>query len=194
MIDAHVFNRGVYLLWGLIGFRGSPEIPMEMNDVVAGLAGLVLTYALARRIGMSFQLGLVCVVAVASSYGYWWYSVEGETYLLPIPFILLSAYQFIAIAEGRFESKRFVGLGLTLAVATLFHQQHILLVLLMPLCKSPSIASPGQGPATCRARRDGMLWGTIEVEGSVGKRLLGPRMGGLQTTLQPPKRRSRIVG
>jgi len=104
---------------------------MEMNNIVAGLAGLGLIYALARRIGLSFQLSLVCMVAVASSYGYWWYSVEAETYLLPIPFILLSAYQFITIAESHFESKRFVGLGLTLALATLFHQQHVLLVLIM---------------------------------------------------------------
>jgi hypothetical protein len=129
----HVFNRGVYLLWCLIGFKGTPEIPMEMNNVVAGLAGLVLVYALARRIGMSFHLSLVCMAAVASSFAYWWYSVEAETYLLPVPFILLSAYQFIAIAESRFESKRFAGLGITLAFGTLFHQQHILLVLVMLL-------------------------------------------------------------
>jgi hypothetical protein len=129
----HVFNRGVYLLWCLIGFKGSPEITMEMNNVLAGLLGLILIYTLARRIGMPFNLSLVCIAAVASSFGYWWYSVEAETYLLPVPFILLSACQFIAIAESRFESKRFVGLGLTLAVGTLFHQQHILLVLLMPL-------------------------------------------------------------
>lgn len=129
----HIFNRGVYLLSGLVGFKGSPEIPMEINNVIAGLAGLVLIYALARRIGMSFQLSLVCMVVVASSYSYWWYSVEAETYLLPIPFILLSAYQFIAIAESRFEGIRFAALGLTLALATLFHQQHILLILTMPI-------------------------------------------------------------
>lgn len=129
----HIFNRGIYLLWGLVGFNGSPEVPMEMNNVVAGLAGLGLIYAIARRIGMSFQLSLASMVAVASSYSYWWYSVEAETYLLPIPFILLSAYQFIALVESQFEGKRFSGLGITLAMATLFHQQHVLLVLLMPI-------------------------------------------------------------
>ena len=129
----HIVNRGVYLLWGSMGFRGSPELPMELNDVAAGLVGLALVYALARRIGLSFHLSLACMVAVAASFGYWWYSVEVETYLLPVPFILLSAYQFIALAESRFEKKRFVGLGLTLALGTLFHQQHVLLIPVMLL-------------------------------------------------------------
>lgn len=76
---------------------------MEMNNVVAGLSGLVLVYALAKRIGMSFQLSLVCMAALASYDGFWWHGVEAETYLLAVPFILLSAYQLVTIAESRFE-------------------------------------------------------------------------------------------
>jgi len=135
------FNRVVYDLWLFLGYKGNAELPMQINNVIAGIVTLFLVYLIARRLEMSVYFSLLCLGMVSMSYGFWRYSVEAETYILPLPFILLSAHRLMIIAESRFEYRHFFLLGLFMAMATLFHQQHVLLIFIAPLaicCHSTS--------------------------------------------------------
>ncbi|OAD20193.1 conserved hypothetical protein, membrane [Candidatus Thiomargarita nelsonii] len=126
------FNRVVYDLWLFLGYKGNAELPMQINNVIAGIVTLFLVYLIARRLEMSVYFSLLCLGMVSMSYGFWRYSVEAETYILPLPFILLSAHRLMIIAESRFEYRHFFLLGLFMAMATLFHQQHVLLIFIAP--------------------------------------------------------------
>ncbi|MEN8219081.1 MAG: glycosyltransferase family 39 protein [Pseudomonadota bacterium] len=127
------FNRVVYDLWLFLGYKGNAELPMQINNVIAGIVTLFLVYLIARRLEMTVYFSLLCLGMVSMSYGFWRYSVEAETYILPLPFILLSAHRLMIIAESRFEYRHFFLLGLFMAMATLFHQQHVLLIFIAPL-------------------------------------------------------------
>jgi hypothetical protein len=126
------FNRVVYDLWLFLGYKGNAELPMQINNVIAAIVSLFLVYLIARRLEMSVYFSLLCLGMVSMSYGFWRYSVEAETYILPLPFILLSAHRLMIIAESRFEYRHFFLLGLFMAMATLFHQQHVLLIFIAP--------------------------------------------------------------
>ncbi len=126
------FNRVVYDLWLFLGYQGNASLPMQINNVIAGIMTLFLVYLIARRLEMSVYFSLLCMGMVSMSYGFWRYSVEAETYILPLPFILLSAHRLMIIAESRFEYRHFFLLGLFMAMATLFHQQHVLLIFIAP--------------------------------------------------------------
>ncbi len=125
------FNRVVYNLWLLIGYRGSPELPMQVNNVLAGMLTLLLTFLLAIRLGVQTQYAIACLGAIGVSYGFWWYSVEAETYLLPLPFLILCAHRLLTLATETFRARYFIELGFCVALATLLHQMHALLLLVV---------------------------------------------------------------
>jgi hypothetical protein len=70
---------------------------------------------------------------VAFSYGFWWYSVECETYIIPIPFILLALYQLLLVERDFLHWRRHLLLATFSAIAVLLHQQHVLLCVVVVL-------------------------------------------------------------
>ncbi|BAP54807.1 hypothetical protein THII_0510 [Thioploca ingrica] len=127
------FNRLVYHFWLFLGYDGNAQLPIQINNVIASIAILFLIYLVARRLELTVFWSLLCLVAVAISYAFWWYGVEAESYHLSLLFILLSAHRLMLLAESRFEVRHFVWLGLFVAMATLFFQQHVLLIFFIPL-------------------------------------------------------------
>ena len=121
----NAFHRLFYRLWIAFGYRGSAEIPMEILDTLAAVLTLWLMLRVLRRLGVRSALSLCCVLATAFSFGFWWYAVECETYILPLPFLLLSFDRLLTIAEDT-RPHQFALLGLTTALAVVIHQQHVL--------------------------------------------------------------------
>ncbi|PKQ28288.1 MAG: hypothetical protein CVT63_03580 [Candidatus Anoxymicrobium japonicum] len=120
----HLFYRG----WQLLGYGDTAELPVKVLNISGGLIVLLLIYSLGVRAGLPRGLRYFAMLATAFSYGFWWYSVECETYILPIIFILLSVHRLLLIQQDFAPPRRHVLLGVFNALAILLHQQHLLLV------------------------------------------------------------------
>jgi len=122
------FNWVVYKAWQLAGYAGDAAVPMQLNNVIAAAVALLLLFRIAQRLGMADFHAVLCVAATAVSYGFWWYAVEAETYILPLPFILLCVLMLLNLAERPFAVRTFFALGCVFSLAVLLHQQHVLLM------------------------------------------------------------------
>jgi len=113
--------------WQLIGYQGSVEVPVKIINIAGSLCTLLLVYSLATYLKFQYTLRYFCVFGVAFTCGYWWYSVECETYILPLIFVLLCFRQLIRIQEEFHKVINHILLGIYAAIAILLHQQHCLL-------------------------------------------------------------------
>lgn len=129
-----IYNYVVRLFfrpWQLLGIAHDAERPAQILNVLGGLAVLWLVFRLARRLEFSPGLASLATLTIAFSYGFWWYSVECETYILPILFVLLCLHRCLDLQTRFHETRHHVLLGIWSALAVLFHQQHVLLILVM---------------------------------------------------------------
>src|SRR5262245_28012663 len=97
---------------------------VALLDACAGAAGLAVVYALLRRraeFGPAFA-GVVTLCAGAS-FGFWFYSVSVEVYMLPLALVLAALY--VLGGRGSLE-RRFAAAGALHGAAVLFHQLHVL--------------------------------------------------------------------
>jgi hypothetical protein len=123
-----------YRVWTIFGYTGDAEVPMQLASAAAGLVSLYLIYRIALRVVTAPQMALAAAAWTAFSFGFWVYSLEGDTYLLPIPFMLLSILLLFElgplgrVASTRASVARLAGLGLLSAVAALLHQQYVFLI------------------------------------------------------------------
>ena len=123
-----------YRVWTAFGYTGNATVPMQLASATAGLVSLYLVYRIALRVGATPQMALAATGWTAFSCGFWVYSVEGDTYLVPIPFVLLSILLLlelgpiggVGLTRGSFA--RLAALGLLSAVAALLHQQYLFLI------------------------------------------------------------------
>jgi hypothetical protein len=122
----NALNRAVYLLCRLGGYEGDASLPMKVVNVLAGSVALGIVAKILGRLRVDNRLTVCWVAATAVSFGFWSYSVQPETYILPLPFILMCIYLVIGLSEDRFSYKTLAWLGCLGAVATLIHQQHVL--------------------------------------------------------------------
>ncbi|KPJ67940.1 hypothetical protein AMJ44_07055 [candidate division WOR-1 bacterium DG_54_3] len=113
--------------WKLLGYEGGPELPVKLVNIIGSLFSLLLVYLLATGLRFHIILRYFCVFAIAFSCGFWWYSVECETYILPIVFVLLCLRQLMQIQIEFFRPANHLLLAVFYAIAILFHQQHALL-------------------------------------------------------------------
>ncbi len=125
----NLLGRLVYLLFLKLGYHGNACLPMQLLNVLAGALSLAVMTRILCRLGLDFRLTLAWVSVTAISYGFWSYSTQPETYVLPCLPILLCVDLVIGLAESRFSYKIFALLGLNCALATLLHQQHLLILL-----------------------------------------------------------------
>ncbi|MUL80865.1 MULTISPECIES: hypothetical protein [unclassified Mycolicibacterium] len=134
----HLFFSAVnwvnYRVWTAFGYAGNAAVPMQLVSAAAGLVSLYLIYRIALRVGATPQMALAAVGWTAFSFGFWVYSLEGDTYLVPIPFVLLSILLLLELgsvghgALTRGAVARLAGLGLLSAAAALLHQQYVFLI------------------------------------------------------------------
>ncbi|HRE52120.1 MAG TPA: hypothetical protein PK339_11905 [Flavitalea sp.] len=98
---------------------------IESFTALWGSACLALTYCFFRnRFGLSSFRSVIGVSIIGFSYGFWFYSVNIETYTPPIFFTLTALY---ILSGDRFSPKDVWKLALAHCMAILFHQASILL-------------------------------------------------------------------
>lgn len=127
-------GRGNFLLWRALGYGGNAAVPMQVLSVAAGLCSVWLTYRIAVRAGVPSVLAGTAAGWLAFSFGFWVYSVEADTYLLPMPFLLAAVLLLLGPGDGDVSSTgdrsvaRPACIGLLLATAALLHQQYVFAV------------------------------------------------------------------
>jgi hypothetical protein len=89
---------------------------------------LGLMIRILRRLDVDDRLILSWVCVTAVCYGFWSYSTQPETYILPLLPILLCVDLLIGLSEQGFSRTTFAWLGCLGAIATLLHQQHVLVL------------------------------------------------------------------
>ncbi len=127
-------HRIIYNVWIWLGYTRTAELSMQLVTVVTAIICLFLIYSLAKKISLHNRTALFLTGLVTTSYGFWIYSVQGETYIPPLLFVLLSGYQLVNLynphAQNFVMPKLFpiIRLGIYAALATLIHQQHVFLI------------------------------------------------------------------
>ncbi len=124
----HIVNFALYHGIHAVGIDASVEATAQALSAVFGVLGLAVLFILMTRLGLPLFLRAASLLFVASSYGYWWYSVECEVYILPVPFILLTFYMIVRMNTAFSARLNHVLLALFYALAVLLHQQHALLL------------------------------------------------------------------
>jgi len=125
-----LYNFLNYLLFHtcqIFGYTGNAETPVITLNVVASLSALFVLYLISARLGLASWTMYSIIIAVAFSFGFWWYSVECETYMIPIVFVLLTIHRMMCLERDFCRCANHVLLGIFNGMAILFHQQHVLL-------------------------------------------------------------------
>ncbi len=125
-------GRIVYRIFLLCGYTGDASLPMKVMNALAGALTLGLMAKALRHLGVDKLLILIWVGATAASFGFWSYSTQPETYVLPLPAILYGINIVIGLANDRFSPWSLALLGSLMAFATLINQMHVLLVVTTP--------------------------------------------------------------
>jgi len=99
---------------------------MQILQSLAGALVLWVCLAVMKLLGMSLFWRVLTTICIGSAYGFWTYSVEADTYILPTLFLMLAVHDLIKVAQGDWSYRRFVLMGIFLSLATLVYQQHVL--------------------------------------------------------------------
>ncbi|MER3523690.1 MAG: hypothetical protein C4326_06370 [Ignavibacteria bacterium] len=90
-------NRLIFTVASMLGY-GGPTMPvMQLVNTLASMVTLSVFYRILTLLRLPCLIKVVALLMLAFSYGYWWYSVEGETYILPLPFVMLSVHRLVRI-------------------------------------------------------------------------------------------------
>ena len=122
-------NLIFYSLITSIGMSVTPVVTMQILNVIAAVSALLLIIAITRMMGIPRFWSILASVFVGSSYGFWQYSVEAETYILPLPMFLLAVMQFYKCMVSEYKIKYAVGVGVFASLAVLLHQQYVFLAI-----------------------------------------------------------------
>lgn len=126
--------RVVYDIWLMLGHTGNALLPMQLLNAASGAATVGVIHRMVRRAGFTRSLSLVIATAPVSCYAFWLYSVEAETYLLPMPWIMAAFGRLLlqpavpagVPGSGRSVFREAATISLLLCVPTLINQQAVL--------------------------------------------------------------------
>lgn len=113
-----------YRLWQALGYASGAAVPMQVLSLLASIATLGIVARLALSWSLTASSTVLLLFAIAGCQGYWFYSVEAETYVLPLPFMLMA----LAKASTAETVREHAGTAIWASLATIFHQQHSLLM------------------------------------------------------------------
>ncbi len=120
---------GFYKIWQAFGWTGEADAPAQVLSSLAGAGGLALFYKLTWMWTSSRPAALLSTLALAFSYGYWFYSVEVDIYLPPLFFLLLAAWLFTRVVKASGGPVlMYYLIGLAHAFAILIHQAALFIV------------------------------------------------------------------
>ena len=107
-----------------LGYSGGPELPVQAFNALTGALGIAVLWALLRRVAGRAAAASGCGL-LGFSYGYWWYSVEAEVYILST--LLLICSLTVAYHAAMDPSWKLCALlGGTQGFAVLAHQTNVL--------------------------------------------------------------------
>lgn len=128
-------GRVAYQGWLALGLEGDALRPLQVLSAASGAVAAALLHAICIRAGTPRMVAASATLAAAGSFGFWFYSVEAETYILPLPWIL-TAYGLLltrpstaanpAVDPAPASATRVSLAALSLSVAALLHQQSVL--------------------------------------------------------------------
>jgi hypothetical protein len=124
----NALNRVVYLVCRQFGYEGNASLPMQIVNAAAGALTLGLMMRILRRLNVDDRLALSWVCVTAVCFGFWSYSTQPETYILPLVPILWCIDLIIGLSDDEFSYRALIWLGCSGAIATLLHQQHVLVL------------------------------------------------------------------
>lgn len=113
-------------MWRALGYAGDAELPLEALNSVAGAVCGAGMYGIVLRLTQRWQAALVAAGLLVFNYGFWYFSVEVEVYLLALLWLLPTLALLIALLR-RPDPRYSVALGVTVGMAALYHQSNGLL-------------------------------------------------------------------
>lgn len=124
----HLLYNPVAALWlGLVralGVEGQGlAIVSLLNAVFGALSAGLVFLLLRRRGGVPRPLAFVGTALVVSSFGFWFYSVCIEVYIIPLFFLLAALF---VLTADRLTPARLAVVGALHGIAMVFHQVHVL--------------------------------------------------------------------
>ncbi len=122
----NAINRDFYLRWKSAGYDGDALLPMQVLNVITSLITLMIVALIGWRMGLTQQWVFLVLLTLVSCYGYWWYSVEVEAYLLPLPFALTAWFLTSQFIQSGKNYRLLIVAG-CVAISILIHQQWIAL-------------------------------------------------------------------
>lgn len=97
-------------------------LAIKINSVWSVINLLILKRILIK-LGVQDKTSILYVLLVAFSFNYWRYSIENETYIIPVTFSLLGSF-FVLKAFDSNKALHFFYSGFFAGLACLFHQIH----------------------------------------------------------------------
>ena len=125
-----VLGRAFWQMWLLLGYTGDALLPLQELNIIFACLSIVVLHMLLKRAFGSRLISLLICTAVAFSFGFWLYSSVVEVYMIPLFFLILS----FSLTYYTFQNpglKVFVAIGVSNALAILFHQMNILFVVVV---------------------------------------------------------------
>jgi hypothetical protein len=96
-----------------------------LNSLLA-VAGLGILFKVLYAIQRNVPVALALTLVVASSFSYWYFAIECETYVAPMIAVIATTYVVLC---HKVSIRSGVAAAVLTAIAVLFYQQHVLLVL-----------------------------------------------------------------
>lgn len=145
----------------LLGYGGGPLLPVQITNVFIGALGAALVWFLLRTVTRDFIVASAGCGILAFSYGYWWYSVEVEVYMLSVAFLICSLL-IAHRAALRPKAGSFAALGATTGLAVLAHVTNVLFgAVAMVAVLYAARALPPRRLANCAAAYAGVVAGVV---------------------------------
>jgi hypothetical protein len=132
----HLLYNALGALWialvETIGFSRDSADQVRFLDTMFGAGVLTVFFRIVRdRFGGTRRLAAALTGCLGVSFGLWFYATTVEVYVVPLFFVLLCIHLMLARSAS---TKVWAWLGLFHALAIVFHQCHVLLVVPIAVC------------------------------------------------------------
>ncbi|HVE14618.1 MAG TPA: hypothetical protein VNI01_14580, partial [Elusimicrobiota bacterium] len=151
----------------LLGFGGTALLSLQLLDTLLGAAGVGLFYGWLKEQKIPGPAALAASACLATSYAYWFWSLEAQVYMLGAVFLLLAARELFS------ERPRPLLLGLLHAGAVLGHVGHVMFV-------PAALYLLRRGPGHKKAIRDylaALAGAVLAAYAFAGAAMVAPRSG-----------------
>lgn len=109
-------------------FSDNLQIVISINSIFGALIVQVTFMLMRRRLDLSISTSFLGAATVGLTFGYWFYSVTVEVYIIPIFFLVLSLH---ILSKEKISRATFFGVGVLHGFAMLFHQVHFLFLVVV---------------------------------------------------------------